>query len=136
MIQRIQTLWLLLAGTCALAGLKFSFYSGTNAKGLSPYELNGTENFLLILCTVVTGGLALFTIFLFKKRGLQTMLCILGILLEILLIFLYYREAGTFSKGTYSLAAILPLMGMVAFFMATRGIRKDERLLKETERLR
>jgi len=136
MIQRIQTLWLLLAGTCALAGLKFSFYSGTNAKGLSPYELNGTENFLLILCTVVTGGLALFTIFLFKKRGLQTMLCILGILLEILLIFLYYREAGTFSKGTYSLAAILPLMGMVAFFMAARGIRKDERLLKETERLR
>jgi len=136
MIQRIQTLWLLLAGICAFAGLKFSFYSGTNAKGISPYELNGTENFLLIFCSVITGGLALFTIFLFKKRGLQTFLCIVGIVLEILLIFLFYREVTTFSKGTYSLTAILPLAGMAAFFMAARGIRKDEQLLKETERLR
>lgn len=136
MIQRIQTLWLLLAGACALAGLKFSFYSGTNAKGLSPYELNGTESFLLILCSVVVGGLALFTIFLYKKRGLQLFLSIVGILLEILLIFIYYREATTFSKGTYSLTAMLPLIGMIGFFMAARGIRKDEKLLKETERLR
>lgn len=136
MIQRLQTLWLLLAGGCALAGLKFSFYSGTNAKGLSPYELNGTENFLLILSSVVVGGLAFVTIFLYKKRKLQVMLCILGILLEALLIFLYYLETKTFTQGTYSLASVLQLIVLAAYFMAARGVKKDEKILEESDRLR
>lgn len=136
MIQRIQSVWLLLASACAFAGFKFSFYSGTNAKGLSPYELNGTENFLLQIMTVVVGALALFTIFMFKKRTQQLWLCILGILLEGLLIFLYYREVTTFQKGVYSLPAVLQPLIIICFFMAIRGIRKDEKVIKDSERLR
>ncbi|MBK7433486.1 MAG: DUF4293 family protein [Chitinophagaceae bacterium] len=136
MIQRLQSLWLLLAAACAFAAFKFSFYSGTNAKGISPYELKGTENFLLMLSTIIVGGLALITIFLYKKRGLQIGLSILGILLQALLIFLYYREVKTFTQGTYSLTAILQLIIVVAFFMAARGIRKDEKIIKESDRLR
>ena len=136
MIQRIQSVWLLLASACAFAGFKFSFYSGTNAKGLSPYELNATENFLLQITTVIVGALALFTIFMFKKRTQQLWLCILGILLGALLIFLYYREASTFQKGVYSLPAILQLLIIIAFFMAIRGIRKDEKVIKDSDRLR
>ena len=136
MIQRLQSVWLLLAGACSFAALKFSFYSGTNAKGISPYELIGTENFLLMLCTIIIGGLALFTIFLYKKRGLQRLLCVLGILMEAGLIFLYYREVRTFTQGTYSLTALLQGIIVFAFFMAARGISKDEKMLKETERLR
>ena len=136
MIQRLQSVWLLLAGACAFAALKFSFYSGTNAKGISPYELNGTENFLLMVSSIIIGALAIFTIFLYKKRRWQRLLCVLGILMEAGLIFLYYREAKTFTQGTYSLTALLQGIIVFAFFMAARGISKDEKMLKDTERLR
>jgi peptidoglycan/LPS O-acetylase OafA/YrhL len=136
MIQRIQSLWLLLASACAFASFKFPYYSGTNAKGLSPYELNATENFLLLFTTAIVGGLALFTIFLFKKRTLQLRLCVLGILLEAILIFLYYREVKTFTLGTYSLTAILHSIIVLAFVLAARAINKDEKLVKDSDRLR
>ncbi|MEP7255009.1 MAG: DUF4293 domain-containing protein [Ferruginibacter sp.] len=136
MIQRIQSLWLLLASACAFASFKFPYYSGTNAKGLSPYELNATENILLLITTVIVGGLALFNIFLFKKRTLQLRLCVLGILLEAVLIFLYYREVKTFTQGTYSLTAILHSIIVLAFFLAARSINKDAKLIKDSDRLR
>jgi hypothetical protein len=136
MIQRLQTLWLLLAAGCAFASLKLSYYSGTNARGLSPYELNGTENFLLLTTTVIIGALAIFNIFLFKKRTLQLRLCVLGIVLDALLIFLYYREMQTFSEGTLSLSSILQMIVVLAFVLAARGINKDAKLLKESDRLR
>ena len=136
MIQRIQSLWLLLAAACAFASYKFPFYSGTNAKGLSPYELNATESFLLLITTIAVGGLALINIFLFKKRTLQLRLCVLGILLEAILIFLYYREVQTFSKGTLSFTAILHSIIVLAFFLAARAINKDEKMVKDSDRLR
>lgn len=136
MIQRIQSIWLLLASACAFASLKSPFYSGTNAKGLSPYELNATENILLLLTTIVVGGLALFNIFLFKNRTLQLRLCVLGIFLEALLIFLYYREVKTFVQGTYSLTAIFQTLILISFFLAARAINKDEKMIKDSDRLR
>ena len=136
MIQRIQSVWLLLAAACAIASFKFSYYTGTNAKGLSPYELKADENFLLLLTTAVVTALALITIFLFKKRPLQIRLCVLGIFLEALLIFLYYREVRTFTQGTYSLTAILHSIIVIAFFLAARGIVKDQKMVKDSDRLR
>ena len=136
MIQRIQSLWLLLASACAFAAFKFPFYSGTNAKGLSPYELNAGENVLLILSTAVVGGLAFINIFLFKNRTLQLRLCVLGILLEALLIFLNYREVKTFTQGTYALTALLHSVIVISFFLAARGINKDEKMIKDSDRLR
>ena len=91
---------------------------------------------MLLLATLAVGGLALFTIFLFKKRPLQLRLCVLGIFLEALLIFLYFREVNTFTKGTYSLTAILHGVIVFSFFLAARGIFKDEKLIKDSDRLR
>lgn len=136
MIQRIQSVWLLLAAVCAFATFKFSYYVGTNSKAVPEYELRGSENFLLMLTTIAVGGLAFFTIFLFKNRQVQLWLCVLGILLEALLIFLYYREVQTFSKGTYSLTAILHSIIVIAFFLAARGISRDQKMVKESDRLR
>ncbi len=136
MVQRIQSLWLLLASACAFASYKFPYYSGTNQKGVADYQLNATENFLLIAVTGIIGALALFLIFLFKNRTLQLRLCLLGILLEALLIFLYYREVKTFSTGTLSLTSILQSVIIIAFFLAARAINKDEKMVKESDRLR
>ena len=136
MIQRIQSIWLLLAAVCAFAGLKFSYYSGSKPNDAILHELNGTENLLLMITTIAVGGLALFTIFLFKKRTLQLRLCVLGIFLEAVLIFLYYREVSTFTKGTYSLTAILHSIVVLAFVLAARAINKDSKMVKDSDRLR
>jgi Domain of unknown function (DUF4293) len=136
MIQRIQSIWLLLAAACAFAGFKFSFYSGNKLNDTLLHDLNATSTFLLMITTIAVGGLALITIFLFKKRSLQRGLCVLGILLEALLIFLYYRETTTFTKGTLSLTSILQVIVVLSFVLAIRAINKDSRLLKESDRLR
>jgi hypothetical protein len=138
MIQRIQSLWLLLAAACAFAGFKFPYYSGIKAGVTGFTELNATSTLLLMITTIAVGVLALITIFLFKKRALQLRLCVLGILLEAVLIFLYYRETKAFvpDQSTYSLTAILHSVIVLAFVLAARGISKDSKLLKETDRLR
>jgi hypothetical protein len=89
-----------------------------------------------MIATIVVGSVALINIFLYKKRTLQLRLCVLGILLEAGLIFLYYRETTTFTQGTYSLTAILHSVIVLAFVLAARGINKDSKLLKESDRLR
>ena len=138
MIQRIQTLWLLLASTCAFVSLKLPFYSGTNSTNVASYRLMGTESFPLMLLTIAIGITALFTIFLYSNRKLQLRLSLLGVLLEGLLIFLYYRETTGFiaGTGTYSLTAVLQVLILVFFFLAIRGISHDNKIIKESNRLR
>ncbi len=136
MIQRIQSIWLLLAAICLFLTYKLPFYVGTNAKGTVEYNLTGTENFLLMLVTFLTGALAAVIIFLFKKRVLQLRLCVLGIALEALLIFLYYKEVKTFTTGTYALWAILHSVAIISFVLAAKAINKDEKLIKDSDRLR
>ena len=136
MIQRIQSIWLLLAAACAFAGFKFSFFSGNKLNDPLLNQLNATSTFLLMITTIAVGGLAFITIFLFKKRSLQLWLCVLGILLEALLVFLYYRETTTFTQGNYSLTAILHGIILIAFLLAARAINKDSKMVKDSDRLR
>lgn len=137
MIQRIQSVWLLVAAICVFVSFKLPFYIGTHPKypGVA-YELKGTESFLLMLVTILTGALAAIIIFLFRNRKLQLRLCVLGILLEALLIFLYYQQVRQFTSGTYALWAILHSIAVICFVLAARGINKDEKLIKESDRLR
>lgn len=134
MIQRIQSLWLLLAAACAFSSFYFVFYTGLSNSN-EPF-LKANANVLISVMTVAIGSLALTTIFLFKKRTLQLRLCVLGILLEAVLIYLYYREVQTYSVGAYSLGAILHGIAVFAFFLAAKGINKDEKLIKDSDRLR
>ena len=137
MIQRIQSVWLLLVAACAFATFKFEFYAGIGSATNAPF-LNAGANFLISIITIAIGGLALVNIFLFKNRTLQLRLCVLGILLELVLLFLYYRQVQTYpaGQGTYSLTAILHAVIIIAFFLAARGINKDEKLIKDSDRLR
>ena len=138
MLQRIQSIWLLLASTCAFLSLKLSFYSGTNKVGIPSHKMIGTENFALMIPTIAIGILALITIFLYSNRKLQMRLCLLGVLLEGLLIFLYYRETTSFAvgTGTWALTSILQPLILVAYFMAIRGINNDNKIIKDSNRLR
>lgn len=136
MIQRIQTIWLLLAASAAFAGFTFSFYSGTKLNDITLHELNASSTLLLMVATLAVGGLALVNIFLFKQRAWQFRLCILGILLEAARTWLFYREATAFTQGNYSLTAVLHGIIILAFILAARGIQKDAKMVKDSDRLR
>jgi hypothetical protein len=136
MIQRIQTIWLLLASVFAFLTFKLPFYIGTNQAGVSSYELTANDNFLLILVTLAIALIAFINIFLFKSRPVQLRLSVIGIFLEALLIFLYYKQVKTFTAGSYALWAIFHAAILLFFILAARGISKDEKLVKESDRLR
>ncbi len=139
MLQRIQTIWLLLASVCAFLGFKLSFYSGTVTENetLNTFKkINATTSIPLIIVTTAIAVLALITIFLYNNRTLQLRLIIAGILLEALLLFLYYAELKTFTAGTYSLTALLQGCVVLFFILAAKGISNDEKIIKESNRLR
>ena len=137
MIQRIQSIWLFLAAVCVFLTLKFSTYVGTNKDLIPSTFLNGIATLPLIFVTLAVGILTLITIFLYKNRKLQLRLTILAVLLEAGLVFLYYNEIQTFiGKGTFSITAILHVAVIVFLILAARGISSDNKLIKDSNRLR
>lgn len=136
MIQRIQSVWLLVASLLAFLTLKLSFYSGTHLPDNLYHQLNGTDTILLMIPTIALGMLTLITIFLYKTRIIQLRLSIAGILLELLVLFLYFRQLKYYSQGEYAITSVLHLIIIVALILAARGINKDEKLIKDSNRLR
>jgi hypothetical protein len=136
MIQRVQTIWMLLAAIAVFLTLKFSFYSGTLVTDNSFHSLIATDNFLLMVLTSALGTAILINIFLFRHRLIQFKICIIALIIECLLLFLYLRELKNYSKGTYDLWAIFHLVTIITLILAARGIYKDEKLVKDSNRLR
>lgn len=138
MIQRQQTLWLLLTTMAAIFSFMFPFVVGDEIQQNSAVRTvvdAGSTFFLLIL----TGGsliLSTIIIFLFKNRKQQMWLCVLGVLISGLLIFLYIMQMNKLIKPVPALTAVLPVIMLIGYFMAFRGIRKDEKLVKSLDKLR
>jgi hypothetical protein len=153
MLQRKQTLWMLLAVICAALTFKFAFYFGNmkvGLNGIAPLEVKalptfgagavsaGSGSVLILLVTVILIAGTLINIFNFKVRKKQLWITIGLFFLSLLNILLYWWKSGVppFESGNYSLGALLSLAIPVCLIMAALGIRKDEKLVKSTDRLR
>ncbi|HMT95571.1 MAG TPA: DUF4293 family protein [Ferruginibacter sp.] len=136
MLQRIQSVWLLLASICSFATLRFPFYMGTDKTGIPSSTLDATDHFLLIIFTIAIGVTTLLTIFLFKNRGIQIKFIAGSMVLECVLIILYYNYSGQFTEGHFVLTSIFHLFILLFLFLAIRGIIHDNKIVKESNRLR
>ena len=136
MIQRIQTIWLLLAAICIFSTLTLSFYSGTIANSISVSFVNGLSSFPISFVTIVIGVLTSVSIFLYNNRLLQMRLCVFSMILEGVLIFLYFNETKKYAVGTLSLASTLQALVFLFVLLAFRGIYNDHKTVKESDRLR
>src|SRR5687768_14448318 len=139
MIQRIQSIWLLLAAAACFLTLKLSFYSGNviQPDQSRRFEnLNSMSNIWLTILTFLLGILILIIIFLFKNRKLQMKLTILAIVLSIGHIILFFSQLKRFVEGSFDLTSPVVFMVPVFLVLAARGIYKDERLIKSLNRLR
>lgn len=141
MIQRLQTIWLLLAAVTGFLFTRVSLFLGTLA-GAVIKQYTATESLLLFAVAIVAAISALIAVFLYKNRSTQMKFTWLGIAASVVLIFLEVRQAGEFGKTTgilkssYSWGALLPIAMTVFFILAAINIRKDNKLVKSLERLR
>ncbi len=136
MIQRIQTLWLLLASICAFASVKLPFYFGSLEIPGPTITITPYDNFMLLVFVIATALMGLVTIFLFSNRSLQIKMCIVGLVLSLANLMHYFLYMKNFKTGGLSLYSILSFLVPVFFILAIRSIYKDQKLLKSLDRLR
>lgn len=135
MIQRIQTLWLFLAIVAAILTIKLSFYSGLQVNNQF-YTLTATSNILILIVTLAIIILAGIGIFLYKKRKQQLGVSIIGTLLSLGNIVLYFLQLKHFIRGTFDLWCVFVFAIPVFYILAIIGIYKDERLIRKMNQLR
>ncbi len=136
MIQRIQTLWLLLASICAFASVKLPFYYGSLEVPGPTVTITPYDNFMLLVFVIATALMALVSIFLFSNRSLQIKMCVVGLVLSLANLMHYFLYMKNFKTGGLSLYSILSFLVPVFFILAIRNIYKDQKLLKSLDRLR
>lgn len=145
MIQRIQTIFLLLAA--ASFGALFMVPLATSDKPTAQYLADSvydiTDNIALTILTVLGAALAVVAIFLFKNRPLQLKLGYLLISLAVLLplaAFLLFTNQAPMMDATVQVkdqaGVFLPGGAILFAALANYFIRKDDRLVKSMDRLR
>jgi hypothetical protein len=146
MIQRIQTVLLFLAAI--LLGLQFIFPYASAAQGLSGSLDDGVfgvnDRMGLQINTGLALALAIIAIFLYKNRPAQSRITTLAIFAGTVLAvsvaaqcFILIREAGSEVVNIhYQPGIALPALSVLLLWIANRFIRKDEELVKSSDRLR
>lgn len=154
MIQRIQSIWFFLASATFLALFLFAYVHFSEAgvakalKVTGVYENRGTEvistqDFLgLTIATVLIAALPFVAIFLFKNRKMQITLAYVSILAILGHFYWLFQTTKSVIGGlelkpeNYGVGIFLPSITILFLIFAIKGIRKDEKLIKSTERLR
>jgi hypothetical protein len=136
MIQRIQTIYLLIAAGIS-AGLIFVFFLWTTKDNAQLFAKDELQYFAMFLGSA---ALSLISIFMFKNRKFQFVLGRLNIVLNFILLgFFVYQslnvsgEANVSEKG---IGILLPIFSIVFLVLANKAIKKDEDLVKSIDRLR
>lgn len=154
MIQRVQSVWLLLTSLTLFVllalpivstldkGTEFSIYAhGLHHKAVTAGSELIVDLFLpLIIFTAAVALLSLVNIFMFRNRLLQKRICImiiLGILaLGVWIGWMASEIPGGLENASYKAGTFLPLLALIFCILALRGIRKDEQLIRSADRLR
>ncbi len=158
MIQRLQTVYLLLAAICGV--LTFLFPYAHFLQGdlkVAEYAAFGVFNvqsdisemaspyaFPAWVFAVLSSLLPLIAIFLFKKRPVQYRITRLAFLTNLVyavyLFFAAEAAAEALFDGQvtifYHIGFYLPVAALPLCFLAVRGIKKDEDLVKSLDRIR
>ena len=136
MIQRIQTIYLLIAtAVCAVATFMVSLYTDSSGN-----VVTAQNTILFMVLFLSSAALSLVTIFLFKNRQLQFVLGRLNIILNFALLGVLVYRSQVLSGGAAALekgiGMLLPLISIVFIALANKAIKKDENLVKSVDRLR
>jgi len=160
MIQRIQSVFLLLIALCMAAFLFLPIWSKTDAEtgstatltafSLEKTAIAGTEaaatstgTFALAILAILAAGVAIYEIFQYKNRLSQMKLGMLNtlIMVGLLVTMVYYsyyvgEELFAGAPGEREAAFYLPFLALILNALSNRFIRRDEQLVRSVDRLR
>ena len=155
MIQRIQSVWLFLASLAIFLLFLFPYIQFTDPAGIAKaikitglYKYTGTEVVLEQAFTILTIGTVLVAfipvaiIFFYKDRKKQLTYCYIAIVIILAYSFWLVETAKDvigdlqLQMQNYGLGVLLPSLSILFLVLATKGIRKDDRLVRSADRLR
>lgn len=152
MIQRIQSIYLLLAAICSLLSFYVDFASWGNphAMGINACKVWSADDAAtlgypwgIMVFTFLSMGIALKAIFSYKNRRAQmkmTKAVIWLVLFNYIAIGAYtYTNFTRLSGGTpldIRPGIAFPLLTAIFAFLAYRGIRRDDELVRSADRIR
>lgn len=154
MIQRIQTLYLLLITGFTACTAYFplaTISTGEQEYSLGAFYLTGSageqiqSTLWLGVLLLVAGVVSLCSIFLYKHRMVQVRLCGIELVLQLGALIMEgcyaYRCTHIFADfdfvaERYHLPVVLPLLSMILTWLALRAILKDEYLIQSLNRIR
>ncbi|MDR0953895.1 MAG: DUF4293 domain-containing protein [Rikenellaceae bacterium] len=152
MIQRIQTLYLLLVAVlmailCFVPFASFLHENEVFRQTVWGIAADGARGELIVktipmgILAVLSALLPLVVIFLYKKRGLQMRLCVVEMILLVgmivyLAMYLFRSGSDISDKLVFSVTDLFPLLAIILTFMAFKRIMKDEMLVKSLDRIR
>jgi hypothetical protein len=137
MIQRIQTLYLVLSFTISgVLPFVFPLWSTVDGK-----EYLFMQNQLYVILFGLSTTLSLLSIISFKKRQHQFVIGRLNIILNLILLGLFVYRSLNLSGETpvvseKGIGMFLPIISIVMLVLANKAIKKDEDLVKSVDRLR
>ena len=149
MIQRIQTLYLLIA-TALMAVAIFTpvaqFFDGTQEYTLTAFALKDAAGvtvqpaLYMGILLAVAGLLPFIVVFLFKNRQLQIRLCgaeIVLLLGSVIVMGIYfYLSTRLFDVSSLKVGIAMPLIAIIFVALAIRSIFRDEVLVRSLDRIR
>ena len=137
MLQRIQTIYLLLAFvTNGILPFIFPLWIDQNGKNFF-----FMQNQLYVILFGLSTTLLVFSIVSYKKRQNQFVIGRLNIILNLILLGLFVYHSLNLSGATLAVSEkgiglFLPVLAIVLLALANKAIKKDEDLVKSVDRLR
>ena len=129
MLQRIQTIWILLSVLAAA----FLYITGQDVEVFGNAPVISISSIVLVL-------IGAFSLFSFKNRKRQILLNYISIIINALLIGILVYWVQNLSGGIdfpeKGIEPVFPLIAIICLFIANIFIKKDERLVKSVDRLR
>ena len=158
MIQRIQTIYLLISSVLLLITffIPFASFGDFDSGNYALLSTCSVSNFgelsieisslyySLSVFTVILTGISFGIIFLFKNRKLQINLAQINLLLHALYYVLVYYIINnaliindeSFVSPQYKFNFYFPVISFVLIFLALKAIKKDDNLVKSVDRIR
>ena len=159
MIQRIQSVFLLIMALCMLAMLfvpiwvkgnpdteemvVLNAFNLTYSKGLVQEVIAQSSSIYIAIIVILSVGVSVFSVSQFKNRLLQMKLGALNSLLGMgaVLTSLYFTNKGAELlnpqiAGEYKIGFFVPIIALIFNSLANRFIRRDEKLVQSANRMR
>ena len=112
-------------------------------------KMSGFQTWPLVTLAILVGAIALLCIFLYKNRVRQMKVVAIGFLFNVVYVFLlFFWAVDSYGKTvvqamnaenldvTWLAGAYAPIVSIVFFILAHRGIKKDEMKVRAADRLR